>query len=142
MAPETVPEPLINEGRGCFQHPSIIHTYPWIFPLVGHGDDVSVEEVTPISRCIPAIVAFLWWWDHLWITFQPRLYHIMVELLRPQQTCSYHGYSVLVHQETEWEALIKYEVKAYHMLDSVQIEAIKLPYYVIPQGRTKGSLPA
>jgi hypothetical protein len=75
-----------NELGGAAYLSGCGHTYPGVLPLVGHRDDVLIKEMSPISRSITPSQPLLRRRGALGIPFQPRLYDVMIELLRPQQT--------------------------------------------------------
>ena len=55
---------------------------PWILPLVWHGDDVLIIKVRPFL--VAAVPALRRWRGARGIALQPRLYVVMIKLLRPQ----------------------------------------------------------
>ena len=60
--------------------------HPGILPLVGHGDDVPVEEVSPVLS-VAAPLAGLRGFGLVRVSINPGLHDVVVELLGPQQAC-------------------------------------------------------
>lgn len=75
-------EPLVWWAGKLFPT-KILHNYPWIFPLVGHRDDVHVEEVEPLK--VASLEPGRWGWRLSAVTFEPLLDDVVVELFTPQQ---------------------------------------------------------
>lgn len=75
-------EPLVWWAGKLFST-NILHNYPWIFPLVGHRDDVHVEEVQPLK--VASLEPGRWGWRLSAVTFEPLLDDVVVELFTPQQ---------------------------------------------------------
>ncbi len=57
---------------------------PRVLPLVGHGQHVQVVEMGPI--CVTPARSGFGWGRLAWITFEPELDAVVVELLAPQQS--------------------------------------------------------
>ena len=55
--------------------------YPWILPLVRHGDDVPVEQVLPVTRGVAPVETLGRGLGGVGIPLQPGLDDVMVELL-------------------------------------------------------------
>ena len=56
--------------------------YPGVFPLVGHGDHISVEQVLPLD--VPSLQPGLGRGMAQGVTLEPRLHYVVIELLAPQ----------------------------------------------------------
>lgn len=58
-------------------------THPGVFPLVGHGYDILVKEMNgPVSvSSLQSLLGRLWLVS---VSFKPVLYHVVIELFRPQ----------------------------------------------------------
>src|SRR6266849_9325449 len=70
-------------------------------PLVGHGDYVSVVQMSPLV--IAAVLAFLWGRRIARIALQPVLNYIVVKLLGPQHPGETLAHDVLgIRREVLW----------------------------------------
>ena len=59
--------------------------YPGILPLVWHGYNISVKQLSPLCFRVPSIEPVSGWGRHLRVTSQPVFNDVMVELFAPQQ---------------------------------------------------------
>ena len=74
----------IDQGERDAVKSQVPRGVPGIFPLVGHGDDVGVVEVRPI---VIASGGALWRRRRIaGIAVQPLFDHVVIELLRPQES--------------------------------------------------------
>ena len=61
-----------------------VKTYPRILPLVWHGYNISVKQLSPLCFRVPSIEPVSGWSRHLRVTSQPVFNDVMIELLAPQ----------------------------------------------------------
>ena len=61
-----------------------VKTYPRILPLVWHGYNISVKQLSPLCFRVPSIEPIKGWGRHLRVTSQPVFNDVMIELLAPQ----------------------------------------------------------
>ena len=76
-------EQTINVRHRDHMEGEIPGCIPWILPLVGHRDDVPVEQVWPVS--VTNLPPGLRDRRHVRVTLDPVLHHVVVKLLGPQQ---------------------------------------------------------
>ena len=76
-------EVRIDGGEGDHVERGVPRGEPWVFPFVGHGEDVACEEVLPIG--IAAVVAGGRGRGEAFVSGEPVLDDVVIELFGPEE---------------------------------------------------------